>query len=61
MIGRRQVYPAIRPFPIWRYREIDDFMTGITTGKWAWLPETFMTVEVGSKLAEAFPMREPAA
>lgn len=61
LIGRRRVYPVIRPFPIWHYQELDDFVTGVPTGKWAWVPDTFMTVTVGSKLAEAFPMPERAS
>jgi hypothetical protein len=52
VIGARQIYPAFARVPVWRYRELYDFITGEPIG-YGWRPEKFVNVEVGSALDRA--------
>jgi hypothetical protein len=45
MIGARRVYPVLRPFPIWRFGEIYDKITGHFV-RHGWVPDRFDVREV---------------
>lgn len=52
MIGKRQVYPVLSPFPVWRYGALYDFLDGHYIGE-GWWPDRYLIREVGKDYSTA--------